>query len=1356
MGKIKLLLLVGMTVLLAAATNVAAGVGYKGITGVTLGGAKNGSGNLTGTSNPLKVVVSASGGGFVAAAGIYDTTYWNPATGSTRTDSLNITAADTIEYLVDIKGIVGIRSVRQSGATISLDSTSANFGQFIATSQNPDFDSIATGAGGGGVKVNGKAHVDTLYIYPLGYRGGTVTITALSRKTKKAGGDALLGTYKVTVSGQRAEITNSSITSVAGFDRSADTTTGGNKKGQIRVRWTHPSGGGAEYDVFAFDTSKYAAAFSEKLFDAGEGFRFDSLSVDAIGVGNVVRPSNADGIKITGTTRSVTLNGLNPSGRYIVAIRSTYAAVSNSATSARLGDDRAKWGPTKLVKLIVPADTTVNLEANSNKVTYTTVVGRTYTGLPQNIGRATLVSGLTDLTYGGLDPWDTLYTWKTVAANATGHRGGEVFDSTGKGKERKFNDVGNRNPVDAGQCTTTVVFKNSAHTWVKKTPFRIGPKNLQDAFVNFQGNVTFPYDGTAQRPQVLQVTDKATGIPAERQLLEQGKQWLAAPIGVTISGTDSSGNEDKAFYNNTNVGTATDATGPKVRIQGIGNYTGFASKGFAITKKAIAIDTDLSAVANYEYNGKKTADSSAVTIAFLNDGGQGKSVAVADETAFANNVDDSVWTFTTSVPSADIAAAGTKVTVQVSLGNGSVAKNYTLSATDGKFEKTVVIQKKTALDSSDFKIPGDTIPTNHLYTGLPRGIGAVTFGYTQPSGTATITTLYNGDTAKPVEIGSYELSARINEVAGKVSNYVDGLTLTLGNYEINPPASAVVDSTNLASVTVRSKSAFSLWVAARSPNGGSLSYRWYRNDVLIPGATGARYTPNIDTVNSSAEYFVRIINTVPNVQTPDTLELDKATVSVIEAAKTLKDMTVVTIDDSLIYNGTRQLPSSISVAYAGAPLSENVDYTIVPDNNLNAGSGILYIIGQDAYKDTILANFPIARRKLERDDFFVNLNRTYNAAPQVLTASVTNDPVTSAVRERLGVATFTYNGSATAPTNAGRYAVKVTFAQGTNFTASDSAFTLDSLIVGKKAAVASDFTYTIPTGHAYTGQAQGIGSVAIKGTGSGKLTVLYDFDAALPVAAGTYTVAVEVEGGENYAQGLALLGQYRIASDELLVSEAKIAIESSAFGPVTQEDVGTAAEAVALVEAVIGELDLAGVTPSVKAGTFTAAVAGTEELPAGVAGSFSFAVILEKGNAKDSTISLSLNISATPVSVASNDRVIPGSKGEQAIVAPVIKLTGEFTVGPNPVAKASGKVGFFWQGKTVSDGTLYVFASTGSLVTKITVVDEKGISSDRRSIGAWKLSDAKGRPVAEGSYLVKGVLTVGGEKVKVSTLVNVQ
>jgi hypothetical protein len=122
---------------------------------------------------------------------------------------------------------------------------------------------------------------------------------------------------------------------------------------------------------------------------------------------------------------------------------------------------------------------------------------------------------------------------------------------------------------------------------------------------------------------------------------------------------------------------------------------------------------------------------------------------------------------------------------------------------------------------------------------------------------------------------------------------------------------------------------------------------------------------------------------------------------------------------------------------------------------------------------------------------------------------------------------------------------------------------------------------------------------------------------------------------------------------------------------------------------------------------------------------------------------VTVTIYSKSVSVAGNDRVVPGKNGtEEAAVNPVAKLSAELAVGPNPVA-SSGSVKVFWSGSKQVKGTLAVFSSTGKKVAKVSV-------SGTKQVGVWNVAN-----VPEGTYLLKGVLTSDGKKVKVSTPVAV-
>jgi C1A family cysteine protease len=109
-----------------------------------------------------------------------------------------------------------------------------------------------------------------------------------------------------------------------------------------------------------------------------------------------------------------------------------------------------------------------------------------------------------------------------------------------------------------------------------------------------------------------------------------------------------------------------------------------------------------------------------------------------------------------------------------------------------------------------------------------------------------------------------------------------------------------------------------------------------------------------------------------------------------------------------------------------------------------------------------------------------------------------------------------------------------------------------------------------------------------------------------------------------------------------------------------------------------------------------------------------------------------------------------------AVVAPSVSLAANFSAGPNPVPKLAGKVGFFREGKSAT-GTLTIYNATGKVVRKIKITDNTKGNLSRRPVGAWDLKDSKGRPVSEGSYVVKGtVKTSDGKTEKISIILGVR
>ena len=909
------------------------------------------------------------------------------------------------------------------------------------------------------------------------------------------------------------------------------------------------------------------------------------------------RVSDGNRREIATSNTGHTLTGLTPGQKYTFKVSAVYTDGTE--------------GPEATIRDSVPQ---VRSEILSNQIILNPAT-KTFNGSAQDLGRASLNDNT--WTSDGRDLFDTSYTYVNDPSVSTT----PVYTS---GEPARFSLA--KAPTNAGTYIVTATFENSRWKGVRQQRLVISPKALTNAMLTLQANLpTYSYDGEEKEPG-YSVKDGTASLVL-------GVDYVAAV------GNDP----EKVWTNNKNAGTA------RVFVKGAGNYaaTSTAEKTFNIGKRTIYVDTTsaLNEEVVKDYDGRAEIDTSKTEVKAVF-----RNLVVGDALEYFEDYTVSNARFTGGA-NVSTATTNTVVNATITLTSSDAAKNYALASAPA-FKTSGKINKKTPAVADGDTSFTFTIPTNHLYTGTARGIGAVTFKspMTLNSATDTLTILYGDTTDLPIDRGTYAVRARVR--AGANSNYESAI-VDLGEYVIgNPLVPEIVDSL-VKSADVRQGDVYRLTVSATSPNAGVLSYQWYRNDTLITGARSATYTVPT-TSQGENQYYVWVTNTVRDVQVPDSIQSVTATVKVGPPARSLAGAKLDIGDKEYTYNGEAQTPDNISVTLGNETLTEGVDYVLELTQNTDAGRGLVKIKGIENYKDTAVTSFPIARKKLERDDFTFIDTRVYNAAAQPVVPFATADQETGAARTGLGRATILYNGAAAVPTDAGYYKISIAFARGVNFEASDSAFVEDSAyVISPKLPTASDLNYTIPENHVFNGQPRGIGAVTLKGEKGGDLTVLYYGLDSLPVEAGTYEVTVEVEGGENYLYNVVSLGSYTIA---------------------------------------------------------------------------------------DSTSS-----------VASNDRVIPGSKGEQAVVAPVAVVAGEFTVGPNPVAKAAGKAGFFWQGKAIASGTLYVFSTSGNVVAKVKVAD-KGISADRREIGSWNLGS-----VAEGTYLVKGVL-VGkdGGKVKVSSLVGVR
>jgi endoglucanase len=120
------------------------------------------------------------------------------------------------------------------------------------------------------------------------------------------------------------------------------------------------------------------------------------------------------------------------------------------------------------------------------------------------------------------------------------------------------------------------------------------------------------------------------------------------------------------------------------------------------------------------------------------------------------------------------------------------------------------------------------------------------------------------------------------------------------------------------------------------------------------------------------------------------------------------------------------------------------------------------------------------------------------------------------------------------------------------------------------------------------------------------------------------------------------------------------------------------------------------------------------------------------------------------------DLVIPNTKQTDgsAAIAPVSAQSNSFSVGPIPASKSKGGVKFFWQGRAVTGGSLFIYDALGNTVKNIRINEIAASNPSRRTIGTWDLTDAKSRRVKTGSYFVKGkVIVQNGSVANVSSII---
>jgi len=170
--------------------------------------------------------------------------------------------------------------------------------------------------------------------------------------------------------------------------------------------------------------------------------------------------------------------------------------------------------------------------------------------------------------------------------------------------------------------------------------------------------------------------------------------------------------------------------------------------------------------------------------------------------------------------------------------------------------------------------------------------------------------------------------------------------------------------------------------------------------------------------------------------------------------------------------------------------------------------------GWDAVTGLPAGTLTIQKATPVADDFDITGNNTtYNGSSQKVTVTPKKDG--------MGTVTVKYDGSITAPTNAGTYPVTFDVAENTNWNAV-TVLSAGTLTINKATPVAADFNLPGDKTVTYNGSSQKV-TVTPKKDGMGDVTVKYDGSTTEPTGVGTYTVTFDVAVNPNWNAATELL-----------------------------------------------------------------------------------------------------------------------------------------------------------------------------------------------------------------------------------------
>ena len=230
-----------------------------------------------------------------------------------------------------------------------------------------------------------------------------------------------------------------------------------------------------------------------------------------------------------------------------------------------------------------------------------------------------------------------------------------------------------------------------------------------------------------------------------------------------------------------------------------------------------------------------------------------------------------------------------------------------------------------------------------------------------------------------------------------------------------------------------------------------------------------------------------------------------------------------------VFNGEAKEPA-VTVTLGGSTLASS-NYTVDYSNNIDAGTATVTVTGKNTYTGTATKNFTIGKAALSKLSVMIE-GWIYGQYNEEVNAPRVNG------NESKGTETFTYSVanenkfSATVPTNAGNYTVKVVVAETENYQAGEATanFTISKAELSNTSVSLAGWTYGDAANTPVLRGNLGDGTVNYFYANAEAPSLEYATD--VPANAGNYSVKAVIAETANY-QGKEVTNTFSIAKANL-------------------------------------------------------------------------------------------------------------------------------------------------------------------------------------------------------------------------------